>query len=163
MSLDWHLNSPDLAELVPDAGGQLQLDGRLSGRRDGPRIEAHASGQALNLATLHIGTIDGTVDVMPQQPWQTLGNIKIENLQWDNHNVRSLAFTSNRQRLSLTAAAEEGDIDLIIDGGSAAQTSTASSTKTGDSNPLPLSVSTISYRLLWRRYAGSDRKTAGFV
>ena len=116
LSLDWRLDSPDLAELLPDAGGKLQLDGRLSGRRDAPRIEAHASGQALNLATLSISKIDGTVDMSLQQPWQTLGNIRIENLQWKDRSVRNLALNSDGQHLTLTASADEGDIDLVMDG-----------------------------------------------
>jgi len=116
LSLDWRLDSPDLAELIPDAGGRLQLDGRLSGRHDAPRIEAHASGQALSLANIQIGKIDGSVDVAVRQPWQSQGNVTLENLQWNEHSVHKLTLNSDRQHLSLQASAAEGDIDLILVG-----------------------------------------------
>lgn len=120
LALDWRLDSTNLAELLPNAAGRLHVDGRLSGRRDAPRIEAQLEGRQVDIAGVHMDNVVGDVDLTPQHPWQTLGTITIANLHWHEHQLQHLTLDTNRQGLSLTASGTPGDINLLIEGSATA-------------------------------------------
>jgi translocation and assembly module TamB len=64
-NLAWQVRVPNLTELTPNAAGNLISDGRVSGTRALPRIEAHASAEKLAYAGTQIrkASVEATIDL----------------------------------------------------------------------------------------------------
>lgn len=62
-SLRWSLLSDDLASLYPGLTGKLSLNGRLSGDRNRPVLQARIRGSDLAYGDQHLGRIDGDLDL----------------------------------------------------------------------------------------------------
>ena len=61
LDLNWTLESPDLAELYPDAGGQLSAQGTIKGVKDQPSVNATLSGRNISAGTAKIGKLDSII------------------------------------------------------------------------------------------------------
>jgi len=90
LSLEWSLDSPDLAELHPQAGGQLNAKGSLKGPRHSPDVVISFNGTGLNLLQDYgIGSINGDVAVDLFR-WQHLDiTLEAQSLGLKGHALQS--------------------------------------------------------------------------
>ncbi|MCG6937524.1 MAG: translocation/assembly module TamB domain-containing protein [Gammaproteobacteria bacterium] len=63
LDLNWNISSQDLAELYPQARGELQAKGSLKGSAEAPLVEAAFNGKTLSYPDIEIGAIDGEMAV----------------------------------------------------------------------------------------------------
>lgn len=106
LKLNWSIDANELAELYPDAKGQLHAKGLVAGRRDSPIIDASFNGKALSLPGYAIGSIDGSLSMDPQH-WQHV-NIKLaaQALRLNDYDVQSLEVDADTHHLVAKAASE---------------------------------------------------------
>lgn len=107
LKLDWSIAADNLAELYPQAQGQLHATGRLTGQPATPTIQATFKGQALGLPGYRINALDGELSVDLFQ-WQQLEiNLSAQTLELGGYTLQSLEVTSAEQRIELEASADE--------------------------------------------------------
>lgn len=106
LKLNWSIDAKDLAELYPQATGQLRAKGRVTGRREMPVIDASFNGKALSLPDYAIGTIDGSLVVDPMR-WQHL-NIQLaaKDIKLNNYDLQSLEVNADTHHLLAKAASD---------------------------------------------------------
>ena len=106
LKLNWSIDAKDLAELYPQAKGQLRAKGLLSGPQETPIIDAAFNGKALSLSGYGIGTIDGTLAVDPMR-WQHV-NIKLaaKDIKLNNYDLRSLEMDADTHHLIAKATSD---------------------------------------------------------
>ncbi|MFP4611574.1 MAG: translocation/assembly module TamB domain-containing protein, partial [Thiohalophilus sp.] len=63
LNLNWSVDADDLGMLYPQAGGQLQAKGKLTGTQAEPLIQATLDGKAMSLPDYQIGNLSGNLDV----------------------------------------------------------------------------------------------------
>ncbi|MDA3868660.1 MAG: translocation/assembly module TamB domain-containing protein [Gammaproteobacteria bacterium] len=107
LKLDWSIAADNLAELYPQAQGQLHATGRVTGPPATPTIQTTFKGQALALADYRIDALDGDLSVDLFQ-WQQLEiNLSAQALELNGYILQSLDVTSAEQRIELEAIADE--------------------------------------------------------
>ncbi len=97
MNLDWNIDSPDLASLYPQAKGQLQASGHLSGPLSEPIVATTLTGHDLGLPGYALGAIDGniTVDLFH---WQKINiRLAIHDVKLNDFGVDALNLTASSQ------------------------------------------------------------------
>ncbi len=100
VKLDWSINTPQLAELYPQAAGQFSATGNITGPRKTPMVVATFDGKALHLPNYEIGTINGAVAVDLFQWQQTDIKIMAQSLNLNGNVLQSLAVDANSHHLS---------------------------------------------------------------
>lgn len=63
LDLDWRLEAPDLAPLLPEATGSLDARGRLTGPTEAPRVEANLTGRSLSFGETSVAALAAEADV----------------------------------------------------------------------------------------------------
>ena len=63
LDLGFTLDSPDLANLWPEAGGRLNASGRVEGTREAPRVRFDLKGERMTLVEHRIAELTGTADL----------------------------------------------------------------------------------------------------
>ncbi len=121
LKLDWSISAPDLAELYPDAKGQLQASGKLTGPLNTPMVEASFNGKTLHMLNYEIGSIDGTVAVDLSR-WQRI-EIKLAALALNiqGQALQSLNIDADTRELLLNAVSSEGSVQIRLSGEANAQ------------------------------------------
>lgn len=99
LKLNWNLNSSDLAELYPQARGELQAQGKLNGPQKKPLIETSAKGSKLSYSNFEIGAIE-TAFAVDLQHWKKV-DIKLaaQALKLNDYQLKSLAIDTDDQQL----------------------------------------------------------------
>ena len=121
LQLSWNLASDNLAELYPQAEGQLHASGRLSGPRTAPTIQASFKGQALTLPDYRIGALDGQLDVDLSR-WQQLEiNLSAQALELHDYTLQSLNISSSGQQIELKLLADDVSAQARLDSHSDAE------------------------------------------
>ena len=116
LKLDWSITAPDLADLYPDAKGQLHASGELTGPRDTPMVEASFSGKTLRMQDYEIGAIDGAaaVDLLR---WQRIEiRLAAFALNIQGQTLQSLNIDANTRVLSLKAESSEANVQIRLRG-----------------------------------------------
>lgn len=99
LKLNWSLNSSDLAELYPQARGELQAQGKLNGPLRKPLIETSAKGSKLGYSNLEIGAIEAAFAV-DLQHWQKVDiQLAAQTLKLNNYKLESLLINTDDQQL----------------------------------------------------------------
>ncbi|MCW9013135.1 MAG: translocation/assembly module TamB domain-containing protein [Gammaproteobacteria bacterium] len=116
LALNWSINSSNLAELYPQAAGELQAQGRISGPRTTPVVKTTVTGRNLKLQDYAIGSIDGSaaVDLFN---WQQV-NIRLtaQNLRTNNYALQSLDIAADTTQINVQATAEQMAAQIEITG-----------------------------------------------
>lgn len=113
MQLAWSVDSQDLAQLYPDAAGQLIAQGRLDGPRENPRIQATLNGNSLRLSGYgEIGTIDADIDLDLMDHRQLDVRLSAQALQVNDVVVQSLDLMTDSQNLQ--AQVDMYDVNLLF-------------------------------------------------
>jgi len=107
VKLDWAIDSDNLAELYPQAKGQLHAEGHLAGPRDAPTIQATFKGEALEMPGYRIGSIDGEMSLDLFQWRQFDINIAAHMLDIGAYSWQSLSLSSAGQGIEINAASEK--------------------------------------------------------
>ena len=99
LDLEWSLDSQDLAELYPSAGGQLTAGGHLGGEPGAPKIKARFKGESLAFEDYSAASIDGEITV-DLQNWKQL-EIHLTADQLDIHGqlLQSVEINGNQRQL----------------------------------------------------------------
>jgi len=120
LKLDWEIHSPDLQELHPQARGQLQASGHITGSIDQPGIRFTAQGQDLGWRDYRLDSLagNGTLDLFS---WQTLQleiqaqGLALPSQHLDNLEIK-LAGSGSRHHLDLIAVDDTNRIAVQLDG-----------------------------------------------
>ena len=121
LKLDWTINSPNLAELYPQAQGTLQAKGQLSGPRDTPVIKASINGNALKLPGYEVGVITGKLNV-DLFSWQQIDiSLNAESLKLNNTVLQSLSINASPEQLQAKAVSKQVTTDIELKGAVYAQ------------------------------------------
>ncbi|MDT8385054.1 MAG: translocation/assembly module TamB domain-containing protein [Gammaproteobacteria bacterium] len=113
LQLDWSIAATDLAALYPQALGQLQAQGALTGPRATPTLQATLKGQTLSLREYQIGSLDGALTIDMFQ-WQKLDiNLAAKDLMLKGIALQSLSIVSTQQGISAEVAAD--DLSAVIE------------------------------------------------
>ncbi len=93
--LQWQVRSSNLVVFSPQAGGQLDTKGRITGLRTMPRIQARVDGSKLVLNTFSAAAIQAEfdVDLTSQQPSRLHGHAT--NVSYANQVLDSLQIKAN--------------------------------------------------------------------
>ncbi|WP_018935346.1 translocation/assembly module TamB domain-containing protein [Thioalkalivibrio sp. ALJ24] len=123
LDLDLALQAPGLDALMPGLGGELELDARLHGDRDAPRITARGHGTQLRfedfvLERLELEADTGLAETAPAEIDLSLHGVASAGQTLIEHLELSADGTAgeHRARLDLEAA-EFGQLELAVDGG----------------------------------------------
>ena len=105
MSLNWSIDAADLAQLYPQAGGQLQASGQISGTRTEPVIRSTFNGGRLSLPGYRIGKLSGKLGVDLFR-WQQIDiDLAAQELGVHEQRIDALQINADSGRLQLTAEA----------------------------------------------------------
>jgi translocation and assembly module TamB len=116
MDLNWNIDSPDLADLYPQAKGQLQANGHLTGSPAEPVIDATLKGHDLSLPGYALGTIDGNIAV-DLFHWQKINiRLAVEAAKIKNVDADSLSLTASNSGLYLKAVSGSKTIQIKLTG-----------------------------------------------
>ena len=116
LKLNWSLTSTDLAELYPQAIGELQAQGQVSGPRDTPLIKASIKGRALKLPDYELGSVEGTIAVDLFKWQQTDIKLTTQAIKLNDYSLQSLDIDANTQHLKVKATSEEVTAQIELRG-----------------------------------------------
>ena len=107
MNLDFSIDTKDLAELYPQASGQLKAEGQLSGLMDAPVIASNFKVTALQLLDYEIASLDGSVAV-DLFNWQQV-DIKLAaaTLKLKDYALQSLAIDADSGQIKAKAISKD--------------------------------------------------------
>jgi translocation and assembly module TamB len=112
LKLNWTLNSSDLAELYPQARGELQAQGKLTGAQKKPLIEATVKGSKLGYEDIEIATLEAAFAV-DLQHWQKVDiQLSAQTLKLYNYKLESLLIDTDDQQLQAQLVSK--DVSAIL-------------------------------------------------
>lgn len=118
-NLDWQLNVPELASLLPDAGGSVQGQGTISGNASQPKAQATLSARQLKFADTTLAQLDSTITL----DLQANSNIKLsaQDLNTGGQQISRINIdgqgTLDNHSLNLTVqTAEFGSVETALKG-----------------------------------------------
>lgn len=107
MKLKWSVAANNLAELYPQAEGQLNTEGSVSGPQHAPTVKATINGKALSLLDYKVGSLDAVLSIDLFQ-WQQLDiRLAAEALLRKNVSLQSLTITSIEDRIEAKVVSEK--------------------------------------------------------
>lgn len=118
--LDWELNAPKLAALLPQLQGMLTAQGQLRGPRDLPQISYTLQGENLVYKTTQVARIEssGKLDINELQP--THFSLRAQQLVQAGTAVDSVALelagSLNTHRFTAALRAPRGSADVALAG-----------------------------------------------
>ncbi|MCS3903602.1 translocation and assembly module TamB [Methylohalomonas lacus] len=101
--VDFELNSPDLAQLLPDAGGELRAQGEVSGDYLAPAVTATIRARQVQTPWLSVVELDAEADVNTGSNRFAL-SLNARELQRDDQLIEQLTLTSDGQLREHTLA-----------------------------------------------------------
>ncbi|MDZ7735566.1 MAG: translocation/assembly module TamB domain-containing protein [Gammaproteobacteria bacterium] len=91
--LTWEFKSPDLEQLIPDAGGEAEATGRLGGDYRQPELIATVSAGDLNTPWLELVRLDADIDIRAAQDRFSVA-IDAAGLQLDRQTIDSVTVNA---------------------------------------------------------------------
>ncbi len=145
VNVNLEVHAPDLAALVPDAAGSINLKGQVSGALTQPAVKADVQIQGVKYADqISLQSLQGPIslDLSGQSDWQA--DLRLQQLEAAGQLVSSLALKLTGQpeqhQLSLDVDASAGQLALALAGGWQAEEMTWQGNITVlDVKPQPLS------------------------
>lgn len=125
LGLEFALNSPDLASLLPEARGRLMLSGTLSGTSEVPALAVELEGDALSVAGSGVEKLSGTLDVEARPGGRFTLALEAEQLMAAGQSWKSMTLsgtgTLDAHRLEARLNRETLTLALDLGGGLDAQ------------------------------------------
>ena len=94
MALQWHLDSPQLAQLYPATQGALTLDGTLHGKQAEPLLKVALEGKNLAYAGQQIGALQGHAELRLFSWQQILIELQATSLQLAGQSIDALEISA---------------------------------------------------------------------
>ncbi|KFI23772.1 translocation/assembly module TamB domain-containing protein [Nitrosococcus oceani] len=120
LALKWHLSSPDLSQLLPEAQGDLLVKGHAKGPLTGPELTFRLQGKALAYQDYQVESVMANVDVDLQGKQSSQVRIDASDFTLADQTLRSVAIegggTPLHHKLSLAVKAPERSLDLGFQG-----------------------------------------------
>ena len=98
LDLDWSLKAPQLEALWPGLDGLLQASGKLTGKREAPRIRANIDAEGLAYQTNRIGQLHAVSDIDLAGSQALSLELQARKLQAANQTWQTLALTLTGSR-----------------------------------------------------------------
>lgn len=122
LDLNWLLDAPDLATLLPDAAGKIALKGQVKGALTAPSVDAQVDLKGLRYADqLTLAKLEGpiSVDLSGGRDWHA--DLRLEQLEAAGQSLHQARLQLDGQpekhRLQLSADASAGQFGLDLRGG----------------------------------------------
>lgn len=116
LNFNWTLSSDNLAELYPDAQGQLHANGQLVGTPSLPKFTALFNGQNLNLPSYKIEKAEGEI-ALDIFHWQQVKiNLAAQTLKVKELELKSLNVTLDKNKLQLKIISDLATALLEVEG-----------------------------------------------
>lgn len=122
LDLNWLLDAPDLATLLPDAAGKISLKGQVKGALTAPSVEAQVNLKGLRYADqLTLARLEGpvSVDLSGKRDWHA--DLRLDQLEAAGQRLSQARLQLDGQprqhRLQLSADADVGQLGLELQGG----------------------------------------------
>jgi translocation and assembly module TamB len=121
LQLDLTLRAPELDRILPELAGAIQLEGRVSGTRDSPRMAMQGTGSALRYQSMSLDAFALDVDAGLDLGAPADGTLRISGLVLDGITMGEAALTvagqaaSHRVRLDLDSP-DLGPVALAVTG-----------------------------------------------
>jgi len=113
LELDWSVAVANLAEFHPQASGQFEAQGKISGSADAPIIHAAVNGKALNLPDYKIASINANFNA-DLFHWQQLEfSVAAQALELKNVVLQSLDIKADSHRVHIKTISEDQVTALI--------------------------------------------------
>ena len=116
LNLSWSVDSKDLAELYPQAKGELQASGQLKGPSETPLIKATVNGKTLSYPNLEIAAIDAemAVDLLR---WQQIDiQLAAQALRINDFKLLSVDINSNAQEIKAKIVSSRATAQIALKG-----------------------------------------------
>ena len=127
LDLAWELSAPNLGVAVPQGGGSVVANGRLSGPMKMPRIQANAQGEGLRFGTTTVGQTAVVADVDLSPSGQVVLDVRSTGVMSGERRIDELTVQGQGRRSShevvVAARNEQGRLDLALAGGLTGTTS----------------------------------------
>jgi len=122
VTMEWSIKATDLAELVPGAGGQLQLTGSVVGPRNTPSIRTSFNGQSLSLnSSNRVETVSGSLALQWPQWQQAEIDLDAQTIMVNDYALQSLLISNHNGHMAATMTADAFTAQLAITGKTTAQ------------------------------------------
>lgn len=106
--LKWHISATDMGALYPQAGGQLEAEGWLTGSQEKPFIRADMKGANLTLPDYQIGTVEGRLAVDLFQWQKTEIELAARTLLIKGHSLQALNINGDTRGLVVDVLSDRG-------------------------------------------------------
>jgi len=120
LDIDFNLDAPKLAQLVPDLAGSITGSGSLHGEPAQPGGRIEWSGSGLRYQDDAVGTLKGRVVLDGEKPQRSTAFLEASDLQLGGVIAARLRLEAQgwieQHRLQLTAAADEGNALATLQG-----------------------------------------------
>ncbi len=122
LALNWKLNANDLAAVLPDWDGAIDLEGQLSGSRDEPGVEASIAADDISGPALEIQSVRGTLDLQQSETATQSIDLQASGMVFQErrfeHSALEVSGTLLQHRLNLSSkTADELSVQLVAQGG----------------------------------------------
>jgi len=121
LDLSFDISSPDLASLLPQAGGSLSIRGQVEGTLEAPQIQAQLTAKNAEVAGQGIAELSGDIDVAVAD--DGVFNVQLDGrrliaggLNWDSLRVRGEGSIGSH-RLRADLAGQPVGVKLALTGG----------------------------------------------
>ncbi len=122
LALKWVLNAPNLARVLPEASGQLELSGQVNGPLQQPAIQARIrAGQLAYADQAKLETLSGDIalDLSGRSDWSA--DLQLANAEASGQTLErvllKLSGTPEQHQLTLSANGSPGRVELAAAGG----------------------------------------------
>jgi translocation and assembly module TamB len=118
---EWLLASPDLADFIPQAGGRLDANGRVTGTRQRPHVNALISARSLAWHDDRASTFDAAVDIDLSDNEESRITLQADGLQARRQKIDHVEFTAQGRltghRLRASVRRADAHANLEAEGG----------------------------------------------
>jgi translocation and assembly module TamB len=115
-TLKWHISATDIGALYPQAKGQLEAQGSLTGSREKPVIKAAVNGKHLSIPDYQIGAIEGQLAVDLFHWHDTEIELATQALLLKGQAIQSLTIDGGTRHLKVDAVAGPASVQLEFEG-----------------------------------------------
>lgn len=111
-ALNWDISSTDLAELYPQAKGQLNAKGKLSGSTTTPLVNATFHGQDITLPGYEFGKLDGEIFTDISDWKKTRLRLATQAVNFQDTKIKSVNLISDSKRLEADIITDDTRLSL---------------------------------------------------
>ncbi len=116
LNLHWSIDTKNLAEIYPQAQGQLNSSGQLSGPLQAPFIKGFINGKALSLPGYEINDLDANVALDMSTLQQIDIRVMASGLKFKELTLKTLDISADKQTLKAVLSTESANATVNLKG-----------------------------------------------